>query len=176
MEEQALDHAHLKACLEGQGIECSPAWLHGLIFGLVAAHDNRWEKVMDAVHRCDPRLSEAGELTRSLCQALWQSLDGPGLDFGILLPPETHPLAERAAELSAWAKGYLEGLEVAGVTGDQLPTQAGRHAIRELRAIADNSRGEELTSDEEALEEAVEHTWVTAVLLRELLVVVRERR
>ncbi len=175
MEDQALDHAHLKACLEGQGIDCSPAWLHGLLFGLVAAHDNRWEAVMDAVHQCDTRLAAAGDLTHSLCHALWQSLDGPGLDFGILLPYETRPLEERAAELARWARGYLQGLEAAGIAGESLPDEAGRHAIGELRAVAE-SGGAELAADEEELEEAVEHTWVTAVLLRELLVVVRERQ
>lgn len=174
MEDQALDHAQLKACLEGQGIACSPAWLHGLLFGLVAAHDDRWEAVMDAIHRCDSRLAAAGDLTQSLCHALWQALDGPGLDFGILLPSETHPLKERDAELSAWARGYLEGLTIAGVTGAELPTEAGRHALEELRAIAERGDAES-AADEEAFEEAVEHTWVTAVLLRELLVVAREQ-
>lgn len=175
MEDQALDHAHLKACLEGQGIGCSPAWLHGLIFGLVAAHDDSWEAVIDAMHQCDSSLVAASDLTHSLCHALWQSLDGPGLDFGILLPAPDRPLQERAVELSAWARGYLEGLEAAGVTGDGLPADAGQHAMEELRAIADHEGGE-WVADEEQMEEAVEHTWVTAVLLRELLVVARERQ
>lgn len=175
MNELVSDYEHLGRCLRDSGISCSPSWLHGLIFGLVAAHDDRWETVLAGLTQCDRSLTRAMDLTHSLCHSLWESLDGPGLDFGILLPPETHALEERAAELSAWARGYLEGLGAAGVTGDALPTEAGRHAIDELRTIVDN-QGTGIATDEEALEEAVEHTWVTAVLLRELLVVVRERR
>ena len=173
MNEQVLDYDHLAACLRDNGLACTPSWLHGLIFGLVAAHDDRWETVLGAMRACDPNLSSAETLTRSLCHALWQSLDGPGLGFGVLLPDASRPLVERTAELGAWARGCLQGLETAGVTAESLPDEAGGHAMEALRAVAEDI-AEEPPTDEEALEEAVEHTWVTAVLLRELLVVTRE--
>lgn len=173
MSEQVLDYDHLEACLRDNGLACTPSWLHGLIFGLVAAHDDRWETVLGAMRACDPSLASAETLTRSLCHALWQSLDGPGLEFGVLLPDDSRPLGKRVAELAAWARGCLQGMERAGVSAETLPVEAGGHAMEALRAVAEGI-AEDPPAEEEALEEAVEHTWVTAVLLRELLVVTRE--
>ncbi|BAN68522.1 UPF0149 family protein [endosymbiont of unidentified scaly snail isolate Monju] len=168
---ETLHHDALARELAGHGCTFSPAWLHGALFGLIALHDDDHEA---GCKRLRTLLAADDRLGVWLCEryrALWSALDGPGLDFGMPLP-EGVP-AERAQTVIDWTRGYLEALHCSGLDEATLPVAAGRHALDELRRIA-TAEPASLCRDEDGQEEAAEHAWVTAVLVRELLVVTRE--
>ncbi len=168
---ESLQYEVLARELAEHGCTFSPAWLHGALFGLIALHDDNHEagcERLRALLDADDRL---GTWLRERYRALWAALDGPGLDFGMPLPEGGLP--GRAQAVIDWTRGYLEALHCSGLDEATLPVAAGRHALDELRQIA-AAEPRALCADEEALEEVAEHAWVTAVLVRELLVVTRE--
>jgi uncharacterized protein YgfB (UPF0149 family) len=170
-----LDHDRIQAQLRNAGLDCDPSWLHGALFGLIALHDDRHGAVCECLEQAIEGLSVLDAEVQALYRATWDELDGPGLDFGMLLPPTTSSLAEQAQGVISWTRGYLQGLRCGGIDTVEFPVVSGRHAVQELRAIADRLPSA-LADDEEALDEVMEHVWVTAVLVRELLVVARERQ
>jgi uncharacterized protein YgfB (UPF0149 family) len=93
----------------------------------------------------------------------------------MLLPPDSEAPDTRARGVIAWTQGFLEGLHCGGLDAFEFPDDSGPHAIGELRELAQTEISG-LAEDEEELQEAIEHAWVTAVLVRELLVVARERQ
>lgn len=175
MHQTTIDYHELERQLQQAGVACDPSWLHGALFGLIALHDDQHDAPCEGLSLVMKGLDALDDEIRDLYRDTWRTIDGPGLDFGMLLPTETDTLKKRAQGVINWARGYLEGLQCGGVDTLEFPVVSGRHAMQELRELV-ATPVEEIAADEEELHEAIEHAWVTAVLVRELLVVARERR
>jgi uncharacterized protein YgfB (UPF0149 family) len=175
MHQTNVDYRQLQRRLQGTGLACDPSWLHGALFGLIALHDDRHQAPCEGLAGALQGLEALEDEVGALYHDTWDSIDGPGLDFGMLLPPESEARDVRARGVISWTRGFLDGLRCGGVDAFEFPDDSGPHAIGELRELA-QTEAAELSGDEDELHEAMEHAWVTAVLVRELLVVARERR
>ena len=175
MHQTNVDYQQLQLRLQQVGVDCSPSWLHGALFGLIALHDDRHRAPCEGLAGVLAGLAALDGEVRALYRDIWEAIDGPGLDFGMLLPPDSESPDTRARGVIAWTEGFLEGLHCGGLDDFEFPDDSGPHAIGELRELS-RSDIAQLAADEEELHEAIEHAWVTAVLVRELLVVARERR
>ena len=175
MHRTTIDYDHLKQKLQQAGVDCDPAWLHGALFGLIALHDDRHDAVCEGLGQAVEGLGILEKEIEALYRDTWQALDGPGLDFGMLLPPESSSLEARAKGLVNWTTGYIEGLRCGGLDESRFPTPMGARALEELRQLAETPVTA-FAEEDESFHEAVEHAWITAVLVREFLVVTRERQ
>lgn len=174
MHTTTIDYQQIQQRLSRAGVDCSPSWLHGALFGLIALHDDRHAAPCEGLSQVLDGLDAMQEEVHALYLDIWQALDGPGLDFDMLLPPRSRPLIERAEGVNDWIRGYLQGLQCGGIDSLEFPVASGRQALEELQDLG-NTPAAEMAENEEELHEAMEHAWVTAVLVRELLVVARER-
>lgn len=107
----------------------------------------------------------------ALAQLLEETLDGfEAEDFSLflLLPGDDSPLAERAAALGSWCRGFLSGFGVAGVVDDAALSDDGRGFLRDLREIGNvDVELADGGNDEFSLMELCEYTRMGALLLRE---------
>ena len=116
----------------------------------------------------DLRVREAGEGLAETARITREAMEGPGLGFRPLLPPDEAPLDQRIRGLSDWCQGFLYGAGLAGVNEDALSPET-REALRDLAAISradDRPEGDD-EETAEALEELAEFIWVAAMLLYE---------
>lgn len=174
MHRTTIDYRRIEKQLQEAGVSCTPSWLHGALFGLIALHDDVHQAPCEGLSPVVQGLDALEGEVRRLYRDIWTTIDGPGLDFGMLLPDAPESLEVRARAVIEWTRGYLDGLRCGGVDILEFPVASGDHAMEELRALVDTPV-RELAADEEELQEAIEHAWVTAVLVRELLVVARKR-
>ncbi len=174
MHRSTIDYGRLQRQLIQAGLDCDPAWLHGALFGMIALHDDRHGAVCECLEQAMQGLRVLDAEVQALYHATWKELDGPGLDFGMLLPAADRSLPEQAQGVINWTRGFLAGLRCGGIDTVEFPVVSGRHAMQALQEVAD-SLPAALADDQETLDEAMEHVWVTAVLVRELLVVAREQ-
>jgi uncharacterized protein YgfB (UPF0149 family) len=146
---------------------------HGMLCGLLCAHAPGAERVWvdELLRGTDPQDLSAADLGRELRRLgddTREEMDGPGLGFTPLLPPDDRPLRERAIGLYDWSRGFLYGLGLAGVDASQLSEQT-REAIVDLADVTrlDLDSLDDGEDNEEALVELVEFVWVAAMLLYE---------
>jgi len=163
--------------LSGSPLSPSPAEVHGILCGLICAGHPQAEaawladvgprvEVGDllaeaAARRCRADLDALAERTRA-------DIEGPGLGFSPLLPPDETPLLERATAVYDWCRGFLYALGVAGVGERDLSEQT-REVFRDFADLTrmdlqDLDEGED---NEDALTEIVEFLWVAAMLVYE---------
>jgi uncharacterized protein YgfB (UPF0149 family) len=156
-------------------LDLSPAEVQGVICGLVCAGDAsadvRWlgswigAVSLDEGHgaACRRQLLRIAQQTR-------EQIEGEEGRFGLLLPGDEQPLAERAEALTEWSQGFLYGLGLTGVSEARLSGQA-REVMQDFAEITrmDLNDLEETEENEQALTELHEYIWVAAMLLREEL-------
>jgi uncharacterized protein YgfB (UPF0149 family) len=146
---------------------------HGMLCGLLCAHapdaEHVWvEELLRGSDPQDLNAAELGDELRRLGEGTREEIEGPGLGFSPLLPPEDRPLRERAVGLYDWSRGFLYGLGLAGVDASQLSEQT-REALDDLADVTrlDLDSLDEGEDNEEALVELVEFVWVAAMLIYE---------
>lgn len=151
----------------------SPSEAHGVLCGLLCAHTPDAERVWveELLRGGDPwdlSTADLGRELRGLGEGTRQEMEGPGLGFTPLLPPEDRPLRERAIGLYDWTRGFLYGLGVAGLDASGLSEQT-REALDDLADVTrlDLDTLDEGEDNEEALMELVEFVWVAAMLIYE---------
>ena len=112
---------------------------------------------------------------RSALVALFQQtamqMDDPEFGFYPFLPGAEAPLAERADTLAAWCQGFLYGLTLGGVEGeDALPVQA-REVVQDISEISRLGLETEQGGEEEegAYAEVLEYVRMAVLLVREEL-------
>jgi uncharacterized protein len=162
----------------------SPGEVHGILCGLICAGHPQAEKTWLA--EVEPRPPQgdllvegaAGECRADLDALAKQTradIEGPGLGFAPLLPPEDAPLRERAVAVYDWCRGFLYALGLAGV-GERDLTDQTREVFRDFADITrlDLDDLEEGEDNEDALTEVVEFVWVAAMLVYEERVAARE--
>lgn len=140
-----------------------PSELHGALAGQLAAGQrlsgDRWE-ALAADHIGTENLLPAAEgapdartfLGAAYDEAL-AGLESDEMNFRLLLPEDEAPMGERLFALSAWVRGFLEGMAVAG--GERLA--GAPEEVREL--IQDFVAISQVEDDIDEEEEADEGEW-----------------
>lgn len=159
-DEVALEIARLRL-----GVDA--AELHGSLCGFVsaggAAERDQWLSQL-AVDAEPVRMDADGALDR-LFRASRAQLADPDLGFGLLLPDEARPVAERAEALLAWCRGFLGGFGLVPAPRPALSPEA-TEALDDLAKIAASSLSyDDPDGDEVALVEVAEFVRVACLLL-----------
>lgn len=144
-----------------------PSELHGSLTGQLASGERLSPEAWLALaedHLATEQLTEYQQedagLRRFLMSAYeqaLQSLQAPDMSFQLLLPDEEHAIPERLRALSAWVRGFLEGMALSG--GAQLRNAPDdiRELVRDFVAISQVEPEEAGTDeDEQQLSEVVE--------------------
>jgi len=168
-------------------LSASPAEAQGLLCGLlcagVAAAEERWgQELFGTADQGAPgadlppipspaRPADLSESLRALAKRTRREMEGEDLSLTLLLPAEDRPLQERAEGIYDWARGFLLGLGLGGLSEQGLTAQ-GREVLRDLVEftrldLAGLSAEEEIgEADEAALMELQEFLWVAVRLLQ----------
>lgn len=150
-----FDFEELANQLMEQGLEASPADLHGCLSGLLASGaSHEAETGIDGlVQALDMDLhGELAEQVMALYVATAQCLDNDEYDFYPLLLDDSADIVSRTSALAGWCRsflaGYTQGSTGAGRQLNVLPGDSSE-ILRDLAAIAEADL-EELAEDEEA--------------------------
>ncbi len=152
------------------------AELDGALAGFLCAGGasgaDRWLQSL-ALDELDETLEDARDraVFAALYQALSTDLDDPGCAFAPLLPGDEAPVAERAAAMVEWCRGFLGGLGLAGVNLEAGLAGDGGEVVGDLSRIAmtEFDAGSSDAEDEEAYAEMVEYIRVGVMLLHQQL-------
>lgn len=131
-----------------QGLDSSPAQLHGCLCGLLAAGAPVQAEVGLSLMQQALELQLHGELAGQALQLYGVSaaaLEDEDFDFHPLLPDDEVDIATRTLELAAWCKGFLAGF--AQVNQRQL-SQDSSEILGDMGAIAEASVDEDADEDE----------------------------
>jgi uncharacterized protein YgfB (UPF0149 family) len=150
-----FDFEELANQLLEQGLEASPADLHGCLSGLLASGaSHEAEAGIDGLLQAlDLDLhGELAEQVMALYVATAQCLDNDEYDFYPLLLDDSADIVSRTSALAGWCRsflaGYTQGSAGAGRQLNVLPGDSSE-ILRDLAAIAEADL-EELAEDEEA--------------------------
>ncbi len=146
-----------------------PSELHGLLSGELSAGErlstNRWEDLVCEHLGTDQLQTELGDdlpspqaLLHSFYATTLAALQSESMDFRLLLPPEQAPLTQRLEGLSAWVRGFLEGVARAAGDGLARAPEDVRELVRDFVAITQvEMEAEESDEADRELEEIVEY-------------------
>jgi uncharacterized protein YgfB (UPF0149 family) len=180
----AIPYQRFAQCLSASALSPSPAEVHGIYCGLICAGhpepEATWlaEIALDApqgdllaeaqTRECLAELKAVAERTRA-------DIEGPGLGFSPLIPPDDAPLRERAGAVYDWCRGFLFALGLAGLRECDLSEHT-REVFQDFVNVTqmDFEALDEGEEDEEALTEIVEFLWVAAMLVYEERVCAKE--
>ncbi len=175
-----IDYDQAGQWLAASELSPSPGEAHGMLCGLICGGDKTAEEtwldqLLPDVGPDDLPAREAREGLRLLARHTHDRIEGPGLGFSPLLPPDTRPLAERASALYDWVRGFLYALGLQGVSENDLSDQT-REVFRDFIDLTrmDLDALDDSESNEEALTEVSEFVWVAAMLVYEERVAARQ--
>ena len=156
--------------LEEGAVTFSPAELHGLIVGQLAA-GRRFEtpalatfcaEQIDLATLSQP--STVPNLTLLYKESLEQ-LESSNFELELLLPDDEHSLTQRAEQLGLWVTGFIAGFGLAvSEKASNLSSEA-QESIGDLVQIAQIDASEEAEEDEGLLMEVEEYVRMAAMLL-----------
>lgn len=115
-----LNYESLADFIARANIPMLPAELHGLATGLLVADTSASENiflrlVLEEPEQGDVLTSENAQQLLELFQATRDALQTTTLEFGLLLPDDDEPLADRIDAACEWARSLLYGLTEQGV-------------------------------------------------------------
>lgn len=149
---------------------------HGTLSGaLCAASNYRLEDWLAEILPEDALGGNADELLRGVYESTRAALTGTEMQFDLLLPEDSQPLARRTEALTLWCNGFVYGLGINGAHDPQkLPGDAGE-IVRDLSQImrADVDEADGLEANESALAELIEFVRVGVQVIFEDLTGVR---
>jgi len=149
-----FDYGQLADQLMDQGLDASPADLHGCLCGLLAAGaDGQAEAGVDGLNQAleIDIYGELSEQAMALYVASHVALNSEEFDFYPLLPGDDTDIAVRVAALADWCRSFLRGYGHASSAGSGRGNPGGDAAeiLEDLAAIAEVDL-EELEQDEES--------------------------
>ena len=112
---------------------------------------------------------EAGEpmaAVQELVGHTHASLEQDDLSFGLLLPGDDQPLAERAMAFSRWCRGFLSGFGLAGIADLTMLGEDAREFLRDVERFVSLDVGNEGEVEERALLELTEFTRMGVLIVR----------
>ncbi len=146
---------------------------HGLACGLASAGVDDRERVWLRELLADTELTGAAEreLRAAVAGLVGNAsalMAAEDMSLALCLPPDAAGVAERAAALRDWCRGFLFGFGMGGKGAAAALSGEGREALRDLAEIAalqaETAAGE---ADAAALAELEEFVRVAALLMRE---------
>ena len=149
-----FDFDELANHLLEQGLQASPAELHGCLCGLLAAgFASEAEVGLDGL--CEALdLILHGELAGQIMQLYTvtaAALEDEEFDFHPLLPDDEVDISERAAALALWCRGFLSGFAhtAAGIGADPgALSDDSREILKDYAEIAQAAADDDETEDE----------------------------
>jgi uncharacterized protein len=166
--------------LESIGLDLGASETHGVICGLICAgtsqaHVDWIEGLFSDRPSNDLLVKEARGMLGQLYLVSRQQLGEDISEFTPLLPDDEASLQTRAGALSQWCEGLLYGLGLAGISEQQLATDA-REALNDISEFTrlDVDSLEEGESSERAFVELSEFLRVATLLIREELSDIRQ--
>lgn len=158
--------------VEEGALTVSPAELHGLLAGQVAA-GARFEPagLLQRVQELFDLEPLQGEGVRQgilqLYQATLQQFQAADFSFELLLPDDDQPLPIRAEALGIWCSGFLSGFGLQERKGPQGLSVEGQETLRDLAQIVQISTDADADSDEDEsdLMEVQEYVRMAALLV-----------
>ncbi len=170
------DYDTLSRTLDRLEAGIGAAELDGALAGFLCAGGStsadRWLPSL-ALADLDETIDDARDrdLFGRLYSGLSRDLDGPELAFAPLLPADEAPVAERAAAMVQWCRGFLGGLGLAGVDLEAGLAGDGGEVVGDFSRIAatEFDSGDSEAEDEEAYAEMVEYIRVGVMLLHQQL-------
>lgn len=160
-------HAEVADEIAGLQLGVDAAELHGSLCGFVSAGGvaAREDWIRQLELETEPvRLAHDGALDR-LFRASQAQLADPDLGFGLLMPEDDAPVAERADALLGWCRGFLGGFGLVPGPRAELSPEASE-ALEDMGKIAASSLSyDDPDGDEAALIEVAEFVRVAALLL-----------
>jgi len=175
-ENQRLEYSEVAAVLRQASVPMDAADCHGLLSGLVCAagfaDPKIWvAEIFEDYNQENALQAETFRQLQRLYELTVTELNSPELDFELLLPDDAQSLRERSESLGCWCSGFLSGLGMGGLPGqDKLPDDVGE-LLKDLSEISrvdfelDESGEDELA----ALEEVVEYIRVGVLFLHDEL-------
>jgi uncharacterized protein len=157
-EPQVFDFDEFADHLLEQGLQASPAELHGCLCGLLAAGAAPEAEAGLASLNQSLDMDLHGELADQIMQLYTvtaASLLDEEFDFHPLLPDDSAELAGRTAALAGWCRGFLAGFAQVSAGGDQQPaplTEDSSEILKDFAAIAQAEVVDEEDDDEEVAE------------------------
>lgn len=145
-------YAGFDRLLREAGAELGAAQVHGLLTGVACAGNVTTEALNTLVllKDDDPEASSSNLLEDALAGLLGlieRDLNAPDLGYGILLPGDSAPIANRIQAIADWCQGFLIGLgKRDGLDLMQIPGEAGE-AVRDMMTIS------QLEDDDDDLED-----------------------
>lgn len=141
--------------LASHQVTASPAELHGILTGLVAAgldmDGKSWlPPLYDLTNNGLAFSQPVKDMLEPLYQQLCQQLVAGEFDFQLLLPSEEEQLEDRIQALCDWAQGFLAGYGVQAAKAKV--SEEIKEALEDLAEIANLST--EVEDDQEAAESA----------------------
>ena len=185
------DYDQLGRLLQASDLAPTPGEAHGMLCGLICGAANAPERAwMEQLLPAARAPAEGGAAPRGGSPtadetALRTGLEGlaretrarladPELGLALLLPGDDRPLAERAAALCDWVRGFLYAVGLLGVTERDLSAVT-REVLKDFSNITrmDLDAVAEDEESEVALMEVAEFVWVAAMLFGEERAAVR---
>lgn len=94
----------------------SASELHGIVVGLScvshAPTQNEWQQILQTLD-IKPLDDAALQLLTEESEDIAAAIHEDDLDYGVMLPDDTHPLAERVHALADWCSGVVLGFALA---------------------------------------------------------------
>jgi yecA family protein len=176
METGDVTYQQLQDVLQSAYADSGAAESHGAICGLICASGAvapaLWmQHLLGEANTVSASAQSAQLLLAALYSESLQHLDDGDPGLTLMLPDDNAPLAQRSHALGEWCRGFLFGLALGGVTGDQAGKGDIGEIMRDFYEIS-NARFEHELSDEDeesAYAEIVEYVRMSVLLCREEL-------
>ena len=122
----SVTHAELDQLLHAAAADCGAAESHGMLCGIICAAGEADEKLwLEQILGEGNTLSAAAQKSAELLARLYAEsrlrLDEDGLDLVLVLPGDDTLLPLRSRALGQWCQGFLYGLALGGIRGNQEP-------------------------------------------------------
>jgi yecA family protein len=157
---EIFDFDELANHLLEQGLQSSPANIHGCLCGLLAAGAAVEPELALAALVETLELELRGELAEQVMQLYKVSaaaLEDEEFDFHPLLPDDEADIETRTAALAGWCESFLAGFALVSASASSEAENAlsrdSAEVLKDIAAIAQAETGEEDNEDEEAAEE-----------------------
>jgi len=169
-----LDFDQVQTALENLGATADAAESHGTLCALLledALHATWLSHTLEQLP--DEGNVLAGEqlaVLEQLYRLTREQLSNEDLNLELLLPDESYDFGMRLLGLANWCQGFLYGVGVTGLAGNDRLDDEGREWLSDLLEISKLSHDEE-SSDEAELQftEIAEHMRVATLLLYQTL-------
>ncbi len=168
-------YERLDEVLADVGAAVGPAQAHGILCGMMSApakaDQARW--MAQVLENSQPRGDSARaclEVLVEVFEATAADMEDPEFSFAPMLPGDDRPLAQRARALGQWCDGFLYGIGLGELKGDQPLAPDVSEALRDIGEIAQVEVESEADEENEAAySEIVEYVRMAALLILESL-------